>query len=378
MEFKLLKRSRHSRARLGILKTAHGEVETPAIVPVATQATVKTLTSRQVEEAGCQLLICNTFHLHLKPGEEVVKRGGGLHGFMNWKRPLMTDSGGYQVFSLGFGRDLGVGKIAKPGSAKRVKSGQQPHLLKIDEDGVWFTSYIDGRKVFIGPEESIRIQQALGADIIFAFDECTAPSADKAYTKKSLALTHRWAARCLAAKKGERQALYGVVQGGRFEDLRRESARFMAGLDFNGFGIGGEFGDDKKAMGRMIRWVTDELPEVKPRHLLGIGHPDDLVTIVKAGADTFDCTAPTHYARHGTAFVSNGRLDLNQSRFLRDRRPLDPRCGCFVCAEHTRSYLSHLIRAKEVAGMVLLTSHNLHFFNGLVADIRRRIKKGLL
>lgn len=375
VKFKILKRSGHSRARLGLLKTPHGEVETPTLVPVATQAAVKTLSSEAAAQTGSQMLICNTLHLHLKPGEAVIKAGGGLQRFMNWPRPLMTDSGGYQVFSLGFGMDHGMGKILKASSGTRVTKRQQPKLLKIGDDGVVFTSYLDGRKIFMGPKESIRIQEKLGADIIFAFDECTSPVADHEYTAHSLERTHRWAEICLRTKRTG-QALYGVVQGGKFEDLRRRSARFIGGLPFDGFGIGGEFGDDKKSMARMIGWVVDELPEAKPRHLLGIGHPEDIVPIVKAGADTFDCTVPTHYARHGTAFTSTGRLDLNQSRFLRDKKPLDRKCSCFVCDGYTRSYLCHLFRAKETTALSLLSFHNLHHFNELVRRVRLDIKRG--
>lgn len=375
MRFEILKRSKKSRARLGVIRTSGGEVETPALVTVATQAAVKTLSSAQAGEAGSRMLICNTLHLHLKPGEKVVRAGGGLHKFMNWPGPLMTDSGGYQVFSLGFGMDHGVGKILKGKSAARVRRDQQPHLLRIDDDGVLFTSYIDGRKVFIGPKESIRIQEALGADIIFAFDECTSPVADRAYTADSLERTHRWAKVCLEAKRSK-QALFGVVQGGRYQVLRRQSARFIGALPFEGFGIGGEFGGDKQIMADMIGWCIDELPDVKPRHLLGIGHPEDILPIIRSGVDTFDCTMPTHYARHGTAFTAAGRLDLNQSRFLKDRKPLDPRCSCRVCAEHTRSYVCHLFRSKEVTALSLLTFHNLHFFNELVRRARLEIKRG--
>jgi len=375
ISFRILKRSKRSRARLGLLQTPHGEVETPALVGVATQASVKTLTSEAALQTGSPLLICNTLHLHLKPGEAAVKAGGGLHKFMNWPRPIMTDSGGYQVFSLGFGMDHGMGKILKTKTGARVSRYQQPKLLKIGEDGVTFTSYLDGRQIFMGPKESIRIQEKLGADIIFAFDECTSPVADHEYTAFSMERTHRWAQVCLRTKRTG-QALYGVVQGGKFEDLRRRSARFIGGLPFDGFGIGGEFGDDKKLMARMIGWVVDELPEARPRHLLGIGHPEDILPIVQAGADTFDCTVPTHYARHGTAFTSTGRLDLNQSRFLKDQGPLDRKCGCFVCGSYRRSYLCHLFRAKEATVMSLLTFHNLHYFNELVRRVRLEIKRG--
>ena len=375
IEFRVRKKSIKSAARLGVLKTPHGEVETPALVSVATQASIKTLTNSQAEAAGCNLLIANTFHLHLKPGEDYVKKAGGLHKFMNWKRPMMTDSGGFQVFSLGFGMDLGQGKVLREKSGVKVMAGQQPRLLKITDDGVEFTSYLDGRRLFLGPVESMKIQEALGANIIVAFDECTPPSADWEYTKKSLEKTHRWARVCLQRHRTD-QALYGIVQGGKFRDLRRHSAEVIGSLPFDGFGIGGEFGDDKRQMSRMIRWVTEELPPDRPRHLLGIGHPSDIPQIIKAGVDTFDCTVPTHYARHGTAFVSNGRLDLNQTRYFNQRRPLDSKCDCFVCQEHTRSYICHLVKAKEVTGLALLSFHNLHFFHQLVAKVRQGIKRG--
>ena len=379
MEFKIIKKSKRSKARLGILKTSHGEIETPSFVPVATQAVVKTLTSEEAKAAKCQILISNTFHLHLKPGEKFVKAGGGIHNFMNWDRPLMTDSGGFQVFSLGFGRDLGIGKILKTKGLVKVLLGQQPQNIKIINDGVWFRSPINGEKLFIGPKESIKIQEALGADIIFAFDECTPPNANYEYTKKSLEKTHRWAAECLKIKKS-RQALFGIIQGGKFKDLRIESAKFIVNLPFDGFGIGGEFGDSKNLMLKMINWVIKELPENKPRHLLGIGHPEDILKIIKSGIDTFDCVMPTHYARHGIAFTSEGRLDLNKRRFLNPpaggRNPLDKKCGCDVCRNYSRNYITHLLKAKEITALRLLTFHNLYFFNSLVEKIRSDIKKG--
>jgi len=377
IEFRVLKQSGRSRARLGVLRTPHGEVETPALVPVATQAAVKTLSSDEVLATKTRILIANTFHLHLKPGEAVVRRAGGLHKFMNWPRPLMTDSGGFQVFSLGFGKEFGVGKVLKQRSVSEVKVGQQPKLLKITEDGVWFTSYLDGRKIFLGPRESMRIQEALGADIMFAFDECPPPIADRGYVKKSLELTHRWAERCLELRKSKK-ALYGIVQGGRFKDLRRESARVVGKLGFEGFGIGGEFGGEKDTMVKLLGWTFDVLPQSKPRHLLGIGHPEDIPKIVRAGVDTFDCIVPTHYARHGIAFTGKGRLDMMKSAFLRERKPLDLSCACAVCESYTRSYISHLIRAREITGMKLLTIHNLHFFNSYIEKLREDIKRGKL
>ncbi|MCX6722873.1 MAG: tRNA guanosine(34) transglycosylase Tgt [Candidatus Staskawiczbacteria bacterium] len=385
MNFKILKKSKNSRARLGVLETSHGVVETPCFVPVATQAVIKTLESKEVEETKSQILISNTFHLHLKPGEKIVEKAGKLHNFMNWKKPLMTDSGGYQVFSLGFGTDLGLGsKILKKDQEERkiIKENTQPQQIKINNDGVIFRSPINGDELFIGPKESIKIQEKLGADIIFAFDECTPPLADLNYVKKSLEKTHRWAKICLkthSTSSGQaklKQALYGIIQGSRFKDLRLESAKFIGSLDFDGFGIGGEFGNDKKEMGQMVEWVVDELPEKKPRHLLGVGYLEDMELIIKSGIDTFDCTVPTHYARRGIAFTSEGKLNLKQTKFLKKREQLDKNCVCNVCLNYKKDYICHLLKAGEMTGMKLLTFHNLFYFNTFVEDIRNKIKKG--
>lgn len=382
IKFKILKKSGKSKARLGFLETPHGIVETPCLVPVATQAVIKTLSSEEVLKTKSQILICNTYHLHLKPGEGIIKKSGQLHGFMNWEKPLMTDSGGFQVFSLGFGKDLGTGKIlnrkinkTSGGKFYEIQRGQQPKLLKITNDGVFFSSYYDGRKIFLGPKESIKIQEKLGADIIFNFDECTSPAASYEYTKKSLEKTHRWAKTCLASRKSG-QALYGIVQGGKFKDLRKESAKFMAGLSFDGFGIGGEFGDDKNKMTQMLSWVIEELPQEKPRHLLGIGRLDDIEKIIKAGADTFDCITPTHYARRGVVFTSGGKIDMGKKIFLEDLAPLDKKCDCYVCQNYKRNYLSHLFHAGELTALKLLTFHNLYFFNDYIEKIREKLKRG--
>ncbi len=375
ISFDVIKRSSKSRARLGILKTPHGEIETPTLVPVATQATVKALTWDQVLETKTQIVIENTFHLHLKPGEKVVKQNGGLHKFSGWNKPIMTDSAGYQVFSLGFGSDYGTGKILKQSSNLKIESGQQPQKIKITNDGVFFRSPVDGKKLFIGPKESIKIQEDLGADIIFAFDECTSPIADYEYTKKSLDKTHRWAKICLETKHSN-QALYGIVQGGKFKDLRSQSARIIGSMDFEGFGIGGEFGDDKKTLTQMLSWVMPNLPAGRPRHLLGIGYLEDLIPIIKEGIDTFDCIAPTHYGRHGIAFTSEGRLDMTKKELLKDREPIDKKCLCFVCQTYKRSYITHLLRAKEITPLSLLSFHNLFFFNSFVERIRDNIKNG--
>ena len=379
-EFRILKQSKKSGARLGVLKTSHGEVETPTLVPVATQGVVKALANEGVVRTGTQILIANTFHLHLRPGESVVRRAGGLHRFMHWRRPLMTDSGGFQVFSLGFGRDLRVGKVLKyfPGArAKTVRMGMQPRHVRITEDGVRFRSPLDGRWLFLGPRESMRIQEALGADIVFAFDECTPPLATRAYAEHALMRTHRWAALCRRAQR-TRQALFGIVQGSCFKPLREASARFMRSLEFDGFGIGGDLGNDKRAMRNILAWIMPNLDPRKPRHLLGIGQLEDMEAIVKAGVDLFDCTVPTHYARHGVAFTSGGRLDMRKGVFLKQHVSLDRRCRCEVCQTYSRSYLAHLIRAKEITGLSLLTFHNLYFFNAFVARCRVLIKKGKL
>jgi len=382
IEFKILKKSKRNRARLGMLKIEHGVVETPCLVPVATQAVVKTLTSEEVKETKTQILIANTFHLHLKPGEKIVREAGGLHKFMNWERPLMTDSGGFQVFSFGFGRDLNIGKILKyfPGSPSQVLQGKiwegkQPKSIKITQDGVYFSSPFDGRKLFLSPKESIKIQEELGADIIFAFDECTAPLCSFEYAKKSLARTHRWAEICLETKKNK-QALFGIVQGSRFRKLRRESAEFINSLNFDGFGIGGDLGQNKETMEKILDWTIPYLDQRKPRHLLGIGYLEDMENIIKSGIDLFDCTVPTHYARRGIAFTSSGKLGLKQAKFLKDKKPLDSKCGCLVCQSYKRNYISHLLRAGEITALKLLTFHNLYFFNSFVEKIREKIKKG--
>lgn len=376
MQFKILKKSKDSNARLGYLETDHGAIETPCLVPVATQAVVKTLTSEEAVQAKCQILISNTFHLHLKPGEKVVDKAGKLHKFMNWRKPLMTDSGGFQVFSLGFGRDFVLGKILKPhNSSQAIELNQQPQKIKINGDGVIFRSPINGDELFLGPKESMKIQEKLGADIIFAFDECTPPTASYEYIKESLKKTHKWAKICLKNKKSK-QALFGIVQGGKHKDLRTESAKFISALEFEGFGIGGEFGNDKKKMSEMIRWAVAELPEKKPRHLLGIGYLEDMRTIIKAGVDTFDCTVPTHYARRGIAFTAQGKIDLNKTKYLKNLEPLDRDCLCPVCMNYKKNYICHLLKAKEITGLRLLTMHNLYFFNSFVEEIRNEIKRG--
>jgi queuine tRNA-ribosyltransferase len=401
ISFKILKKSRRSNARLGILTTPHGEVLTPSLVGVATNATIKALRSDEVLATGTQMLISNTYHLHIQPSESVIKSSGGLNKFMNWPRPTMTDSGGFQVFSLGFGRDLGVGKnsgvpASHKGTKKKtlgakfpdkleraIEKGHQPKMLTIEQDGVRFRSPLTGKELFLGPRESIAIQEKIGADIIFAFDECTPPNATttREYVKTSLARTHRWEKESMLAKKSD-QALYGIVQGAQYKDLRQESARYITKIGatggFAGFGIGGDLGESKNGTRSVLTWTLPLLDPAKPRHLLGIGHVEDVELIMKAGVDTFDCTVPTHYARRGIAFTSLGRVDFNKTALLKDKNPIDAKCDCLVCVSYRRNYIAHLIRANEISGGALLTFHNLYFFNAYVERLRKRIEKGLL
>ncbi|TSC64103.1 MAG: queuine tRNA-ribosyltransferase [Parcubacteria group bacterium Gr01-1014_106] len=381
IHFRVIKQSRRSRARLGTLETPHGAVETPALVAVATQGVIKGLLNEGLTETKTQIVIANAFHLHIKPGEHVVAAHGGLHTFARLPVPAMTDSGGWQVFSLGFGFEQGMGKFisAEHRETPRIKAGAQPQRIRITERGVFLPSPIDGRKIFLGPKESIRIQERIGADIMFAFDECTSPLATKEYVANALKRDQRWAAESLAARKGC-AALFGIVHGSRFRDLRVKSARHIASLAFDGYGIGGDLGDvanEKRTMVNILRWTLPHLDSAKPRHLLGIGMLEDIPRIISEGVDLFDCTVPTRSARHGLAHTSAGKLDLKKAKFLNVRRPLDKKCGCAVCGAHTQSFLAHLVRAKEIAGITYLTHHNLYFFNSFVEEIREKIRKGL-
>jgi queuine tRNA-ribosyltransferase len=338
-------------ARAGIFLTPHGELETPVFAPVGTQATVKTLTPAQLEELGASLILSNTYHLSLRPGDELVRDMGGLHTFMQWPHPMLTDSGGYQVFSLAQTR-------------------------KIDDDGVIFKSHIDGSAHRFTPEKSIQIQENLGADIIMAFDECSDPN-DHAYSKIAMERTHRWAERCLQAKTRPDQALFGIIQGGVNPELRAESARFIASLPFPGIAIGGlSVGESKAEMHSTLELVTPLLPQDKPRYLMGVGTPEDLINGIARGVDIFDCVLPTRLARHNAAFSSEGRLNLMNATFARDSRPIDESCQCYTCRTFTRAYLRHLIVAKELLAGTLLSIHNLHALVQLVKDIRQMIING--
>lgn len=375
ISFEIVKKSKKSKARLGILKTPSGIVETPALVAVATAACVRTLTSYDVELTGTQILIANSLHLHLRPGEKIIQKAGGIHKFMNWERPIMTDSGGFQVFSWGFGRDFGLEKIQKGKIFKSVSLKEQPKFLRITDKGVYFRSPIDGSETFLSPQKAIRIQEMLGADIIFVLDECTPPNATKAYTRESLKRTHLWAKISLQSKRSS-QAMFGIVQGGRFKDLRVESARFISSLPFDGFGIGGEFGKGKWES--MIALIKKYLPEEKPLHLLGIGYIKDIPKIVRSGIDLFDCVVPTRYARHGIAFTERGKINISRARFLKKNTPLDLACDCIVCKNYNVNYICHLFYAKETLGPALLSFHNLYFFNKYVKELRGKIKEGKL
>ncbi|OHA62836.1 MAG: hypothetical protein A2556_01180 [Candidatus Vogelbacteria bacterium RIFOXYD2_FULL_44_9] len=440
--FQIEKELANGLGRAGVIQTPHGDIETPAFIVVGTKATVKSLAPEQISDLGAQAVLANTYHLYLEPGDELVAKAGGLQNFMNWSGPTFTDSGGFQVFSLGAaflpaGRHGGEGGLTKFAVGKDSptsdmgKMGENSlgshwggnhntKLAWIDDDGVTFRSHIDGSEHRLTPEKSIQIQHNLGADIIFAFDECTAPSADYDYQKKALERTHKWAERSLAEherlsaksnldtevglqgspksdfkstlrlarqnfseKNLGGQALFGIVQGGRHQDLRQSSAKFLASLGlptggFDGFGIGGSF--DKDDMGTAVRWVCENLPPDKPRHLLGIGAVEDIFTGVENGADTFDCVAPTREARNGSLYTTTGRININNATYKIDFTPIEEGCGCYVCSprldggvKFTRAYLAHLFRSKEMLAATLASIHNLYFFVNLVKAIRQSI-----
>ncbi len=388
-------------ARLGTLTTPHGRVSTPAFVAVGTQATVKSVPPEAVMSTGAQLLFANTYHLHLRPGAQVVAAHGGLHRFMNWHRPLLTDSGGFQVFSLGASIEHGVGKVANifPGEALAKPGPSGAGMVKVREDGVLFRSHIDGSTHLFTPERSIELQRQLGADIVLAFDECTSPLHDESYTESSMERTHRWAQRSLdtfrgsEALHGYRQALYGIVQGGAFRRLREASARFVGGLPFEGLAVGGNLGSSHDEMSAVLEWTEPLLPPEKPRHLLGIGDVEGVFIAVERGMDTFDCVMPTRSARAGalltltpdpedthgkTGVNARHRLNLRNARFATDTWPVEAGCDCYTCAHYTRAYLRHLFKADEQLGQQLATIHNLRFMSRLLERIREAISGGRL
>ena len=374
-------------ARAGVIETPHGKIETPAFIVVGTKATVKALTPEQVKDLGAQAVLANTYHLYLEPGDEIIRDAGGLGKFMHWEGPTFTDSGGFQVFSLGtaFGKNItklgGLAfKEAKPPSEE---NGTHGALAKVDEEGVTFRSHKDGSTHRFTPERSIEIQHNLGADIIFAFDECTSPNAPHEEQKRSLERTHRWAERSLAQhqKMSRRrldiespQALFGIVQGGRFQDLREESARTIGAQEFDGFGIGGSF--TKEDIGTAVAWVNAILPEEKPRHLLGVGFPEDILEAVKFGVDLFDCVIPTRLARHGSFLTREGRVSIRLAAFEKDFTPIDSECDCYTCKNFTKAYLRHLFWAREILAMSLLTIHNLRFLVRMLDKVKEDIGSG--
>jgi queuine tRNA-ribosyltransferase len=407
LKFEIIKKLDQKLGRAGIITTAHGIIETPAFVVVGTKGTVKSLNSEQVRDAGAQVVLGNTYHLYLQPGDEAVKEMGGLGNMMNWSGPTMTDSGGFQVFSLGAAYKKGISKVLQITDPslmipERFDDSDAPRLVKIGQDGVSFTSHLDGSVHYITPEKSIDIQHNIGADIIFAFDECTSPNEDLKYQGEALDRTHAWAKRSLEEHvklesgkrsvleeersdgKGETlrsfpQYLFGIVQGGRDEELRKKSAKFIAdvevdGKKFDGFGIGGSFA--KEDMQTAVKWVNEILPEEKPRHLLGIGEPEDLFMGIESGVDLFDCVLPTRNGRNGTLYTKTGKIHIGNNEFRRDIKPIEEDCPCYTCQNYSKAYICHLFHGKEMLAGTLASIHNVHFLVNLVKQIRQSILDG--
>jgi queuine tRNA-ribosyltransferase len=419
MIFRIEKKLEGSLGRAGVLKTAHGDILTPAFVAVGTKATIKSLNPEQVRDIGTQVVLGNTYHLYLQPGDEIVRGAGGIGKFMNWQGPTMTDSGGFQVFSLGsaYGKDISklihLAKITDPSLLipERFDDTDAPRLAKIGQDGVSFKSHLDGSIHYITPEKSIQIQHNLGADIIFAFDECTSPAEDLKYQEEALERTHRWAERSLrehqklnagvnnsfvgslspnafgalplgssACERPQKEiftpVLFGIVQGGREESLRKQSAKIISEINvdgkyFDGFGIGGSFA--KEDMSTAVKWVNEILPEEKPRHLLGIGEPEDLFMGIENGVDLFDCVAPTRLGRNGTIYTKKGKIIIMNTKFRNDFKPIEEDCECYTCKSYSRSYIAHLFHGKEMLAGTLASIHNLYFIVNLVKNIRQSI-----
>ncbi len=354
------------KARIGKITTAHGEIETPVFMPVGTRASVKTASPDEVKDLGAQILLGNTYHLYLRPGTDIIKKHGGLHKFMGWNGPILTDSGGFQVFSLGFGS----------------KNRKNERLVKIKDDGVEFRSHIDGSKHFFSPESVIKMQKEIGADIMMAFDECAPADADHNYARKAMERTHRWADECIADNEkikplyGYGQSLFGIVQGVVYKDLRIESAKFITNRNFDGIAIGGlAVGESEKVRNEMIETVMPYLPKDKPRYLMGIGFPQDILNAIERGADMFDCVLPTRLARNGTLWTYEGKLSILNAKYSKDLNPIEKDCGCYACQNFTRSYILHLVKESEVLGIRLTTIHNLHFMMRFMEDIRNSIKE---
>jgi len=378
-KFQIIQKDKKSKARAGIISTSHGNIETPAFVPVGTQGTVKAVGPRELRELGAQIVLANTYHLHLRPGEDLIKKFGGLAKFMSWNGPTMTDSGGFQVFSLGVGKEGGGVKFLKDEPKTRDPEEIYPRLNKIAEEGVTFQSHIDGSTHVLSPESSIKIQEKLGADLIVAFDDLESPKYSYEETKKSLELTNRWEIRSLKAHKREDQLLYGVTHGGPFEDLRKLSAKFVD-ENFDAIGMGGAH-LSKKNLYDVVNWTTDIVSDEKPRHLLGIGEVDDIFEIIERGVDTFDCVIPTRLGRTGFFFISppfgnlknRFRTDIDRPIYRQDAKPLDENCNCFACQNFARGYISHLFKSRELLAYNLLSIHNLYFLINLTKQIRQSI-----
>lgn len=351
-KFEILKRSKRSKARVGKIHTAHGVVNTPVFLPVGTLGAVKAMPPRDLNEIGAEMILSNTYHLLLRPGPDLVKQAGGLHKFMNWDKPILTDSGGFQVFSLA-------------------------HMRKVREDGVEFKSHVDGTKHFLTPKSVLEVQTALGSDIMMPLDECVAYPCDKKTAKQALERTTRWARESKQIAESGKQntgTLFGIVQGGTYKDLRKESAKQIAEIDFPGYGIGGlSVGEPQAEMFDMLDAVTDILPADKPRHLMGVGYAQDILGAVKLGADIFDCVIPTRLARHGSFLTYEGKTSIRLAQFEKDFSPIDPECDCYACKNFSKAYIRHLFWAREILSMQLLTIHNLRFFMRMLARVRREI-----
>ena len=385
--FKVEKNLTGSLGRTGEITTPHGVIKTPAFIPVGTKATLKSVLPESIKDFGAQAVLANAYHLYLQPGSDLIDEAGGVGKFMNWAGPTFTDSGGFQVLSLGVGFKKVIAMDEKTFQADDVIADKKERLAHVDDDGVTFKSHLDGSLHRFTPEVSMQVQHQLGADIIFAFDECTTLHNTRKYQEKALERTRLWAKRCLTEHdrltqaRGNKpyQALFGVLQGAQYEDLRRKAAQDLGsmsedGISFDGFGIGGAL--DKQTLGQILRWVNEELPENKPRHFLGIGEPDDLFVGVENGADTFDCVAPSRQARTGSVFTKDGRLNISNAPHKREFKPIEDDCTCYTCKNYTRAYLCHLFRSKEMLASTLATIHNQHFIVGLVDQMRSSINDG--
>ena len=385
--FKTLAKLEDRLGRTGQITTPHGVIKTPAFIPVGTKATLKSVLPESIKDFGAQAVLANAYHLYLQPGSDLIDEAGGVGKFMNWDGPTFTDSGGFQVLSLGVGFKKVIAMDETTFQADDVIADKKERLAHVDDDGVTFKSHLDGSLHRFTPEVSMQVQHQLGADIIFAFDECTTLHNTRKYQEKALERTRLWAKRCLTEHDRltqERsnkpyQALFGVLQGAQYEDLRRKAAQDLGamnedGITFDGFGIGGAL--DKQTLGQILRWVNEELPENKPRHFLGIGEPDDLFVGVENGADTFDCVAPSRQARTGSVFTKDGRLNISNAPHKREFKPIEDDCTCYTCQNYTRAYLCHLFRSKEMLASTLATIHNQHFIVGLVDQMRQSIEDG--